>query len=167
MRWTEPDNSKLLLESSGQNLLWLLVRAISSKTDQEVPSWAGFISALGKMPDCLTTIDLINHPITEYKTVQEVLKYSENATHEVLQEYAITTFDLGVCNEAAYPIIWNKPLKILQTYRTNRHISFSSCLSEDGWNRFRQCFDRSWSCYLWIIKGSNVWQKLRKIYTLS
>ena len=105
-----------MLESSGQNLLWLLVRAISSKTDQEVPSWAGFISALGKLPDCLTTIDLINHPITEYKTVQEVLKYSENATHEVVQEYAITTFDLGVCNEAAYPIVWNKPLKILQTY---------------------------------------------------
>ena len=118
VRWTEPDSSKLLLESSGQNLLWLLVRAISSKTDQEVPSWAGLISALGKKPDCLTTIDCYpvnNHPITEYKTVQEVLKYSENATREVGQEYTITTFDLGVCMKA-YPVIWNNP------QRYSRHI---------------------------------------------
>ena len=59
----------------------------------------------------MTTIDyylVINHPITEYKTAQEVLKYSKNATHEVSQEYTITTFDLGVCMKA-YPIILYNP----------------------------------------------------------
>ena len=51
---------------------------------------------------------MINHPITGYKTVREVMKYSENPIHEVSQEYTITTFDLGVCMKA-YPIIWNNP----------------------------------------------------------
>ena len=41
----------------------------------------------------------------DYKTVQECLRYAENATNEVIQQYIIT-FDLGVCMKA-HPIIWN------------------------------------------------------------
>ena len=62
------------------------------------------LSATGEKPKCLTAIDyypVINHPITEYETVQEVLRYSEKATREVGQEYIITTFDLGVCMKAS------------------------------------------------------------------
>ena len=61
------------LESSGPSMLWLLIRILSSKQDQEVPGRAGFLSAAGEKPKCLTTADyypVTNHPITEYKTVQ-------------------------------------------------------------------------------------------------
>ena len=58
-----------------------------------------------------TVIDyypVINHPITDYKAVQECLRVSEEASHEVGQQYVITTFDLGVCMKA-FPLMWNKP----------------------------------------------------------
>ena len=38
----DPDGKKVMLESSGPNMLWLLIRFLTSKTDQEVPGWAGF-----------------------------------------------------------------------------------------------------------------------------
>ena len=88
-----------------------MIRLLSRQKDQEVPDWAGFLSATGEKPKCLTTIDyypVINHPITEYKTVQEVLRYLEEATREVGQENIISTSDLGVCMKA-YLIIWNSP----------------------------------------------------------
>ena len=65
----------------------------------------------GVEPASLTTIDyypVITHAITDYKTVQECLRYAEEATREVNQEYVVTTFDLGVCMKA-YPLIWNQP----------------------------------------------------------
>ena len=61
----------------------------------------------------LTTIDyfpVILHPITEYATVHETLKYAEEATKEVNQKYVITTYDLDV-HMKAFPIIWNEPRK--------------------------------------------------------
>ena len=61
----------------------------------------------------MTTIayyPVIPYPITEYKTVAECLKYSEEATKEVGQKYTITTFDLGVCMKA-YPLLFNDPEK--------------------------------------------------------
>ena len=36
------------------------------------------------------------------------MRYSEEATREIGQEYIITTFDLGVCMKA-YPITWSGP----------------------------------------------------------
>ncbi|MEW8548338.1 MAG: hypothetical protein AB2693_32950, partial [Candidatus Thiodiazotropha sp.] len=60
-----------------------------------------------------TTIDyypVINSPITDYKTVQQCLEYSESATREVGQDYVITSFDLGVCMKA-FPLIWNNPIR--------------------------------------------------------
>ena len=57
--------------------------------EQLVPSVTGFSSITGKKPTNLTTIDyypVINHPITDYQTVQECLKYAEDATGEVGQD---------------------------------------------------------------------------------
>ena len=67
----------------------------------------------GDAPQKLTTIDYfpaIPHPITEYATVQETLKYTEEATKEVNQKNVITTYDWGFCMKA-FPIIWNEPRK--------------------------------------------------------
>ena len=86
---------------------------MSSMKEQEVPSWSGFLSLTGKKPTNLTTIDyypVINHPITDYKTVQECLRYAEQATTDVGQTYVISTFVLGVCMKAL-PLVWNNPTR--------------------------------------------------------
>jgi len=65
---------------------------------EQVHGWAGFVSQTGEAPTKLTTIDyypVINHPITDYKTVQKCLRVAQEATEEVGQSYVITTFDLG------------------------------------------------------------------------
>ena len=83
----------------------------SSTVSQRVPGLAGFVSETGEVPKRLTTIDyypIINHPITDNSTVQECLGVSKNASREVGQKYAVTTFDLAVCMKA-YPIIWKNP----------------------------------------------------------
>ncbi len=57
----------------------------------------------------MTTIGyypVIHHPITDYETVQECLRFAEEGTAEIGQEYTILTFDLGVCMKA-YPLVWN------------------------------------------------------------
>ena len=91
-------------------MLWLLLRCIY-RDDHSVPSLSGFISQTGNTPRQLTHIDyylVIPNPITEYATVQECLRYAEQAIDEVNQEYVFTTFDLGVCMKA-YPLVWNNP----------------------------------------------------------
>ncbi|KAL8594141.1 hypothetical protein ACOMHN_047881 [Nucella lapillus] len=109
---------KEALERSGKtHLLWILARLrCALKSDQDVPGWAGFISLIGEKPERKTTIGyypVINHPITDYKTVQECLKQAEEATHEVGQNYVVTTFDLGACMKA-FPLVWNQPLRYQQ-----------------------------------------------------
>ena len=99
--------------SAVKEMTWLFLRKERSVFGQEVAGWAGFISVTGVKPTKLSTIDyfpVINHPITEYRTVQECLRYAEKATEEVGQTYTVTTFDLGVCMKA-FPIIWNNPGK--------------------------------------------------------
>jgi len=67
------------------------------------------VSLTGDVPSRLTTVEyypIIPHPITDNKSVQECLRYSEEAPKEVGQHYVITTFDLGVCMKA-YPLVWN------------------------------------------------------------
>ena len=94
-------------------MLWILLRNSQTNEGQEVPGWSGFISVTGTIAKSLTSIDyypVINHPITEYRTVQECLRYAEEASKEVGQKYVITTFDLGVCMKA-YPLVWNNPQK--------------------------------------------------------
>ena len=83
----------------------------SLRGQQYVPGWGGFISLLGEKPARKTTLGyypVIKHPITDYRTVKERLRIAEEATHEVGQDYVITTFDLGVCMKA-FPLIRNKP----------------------------------------------------------
>ena len=57
------------------------------------------------------TIDyypIIDHFTTDYSTVKECLRVSKNASREIGQKYAVTTFGLGLCMKA-YPIIWKSP----------------------------------------------------------
>jgi hypothetical protein len=101
-----------MADSLKHHLLWILLR-LKCQAQQEVPSWSGFLSLTGQIPPKLTTVDyypVIASPITDYKTVQECLRYAEEATREVNQEYTITTFDLGVCMKA-YPLVWNNPAR--------------------------------------------------------
>lgn len=101
------ENRNAFIKSQNLYTIWIKLRALYDK--QEVPGWSGFISLLGNVPENLTRLDyypVIPHPITQYSTVQECLRYAQNATAEVGQKYTITTFDLGVIMKA-YPLVWN------------------------------------------------------------
>ena len=108
-----PDSDGSIIEATEKDIVWLFLRKDMTSAGQNVPGWAGFVSVTGSKPIKLTTIDyypVINHPITDYSTVQECLRFAEEATKEVGQTYTITTFDLGVCMKAL-PLIWNDPEK--------------------------------------------------------
>ena len=107
-----PGGSDAFLKSIKRQLLWVLVRKQYS-VPQAIPSFTGFVSQTGVRPEKLTTIayyPVIPYSITEYSTVAECLRYSEEATKEVGQKYAITTFNLGFCMKA-YPLLFNDPEK--------------------------------------------------------
>ena len=107
---TCPGGEEALKRAMRRNFVWVLIRMMRT-VSQDVPGWTGFTSLTDMPPTHLTTIDyypVITQPITDYKTVQECLRYAEEATHEVNQQYVITTFDLGVCMKA-YPLLWNNP----------------------------------------------------------
>ena len=113
VRLTQPEYEDAMSRAMDINCTWCIIRLHSSASEngQVVPAWAGFVSETGKVPNRLTTIDyypVINHPITDYSTVKECLRVSREASKEVGQIYAITTFDLGVCMKA-YPLIWKSP----------------------------------------------------------
>jgi len=106
-----PGAEEAVVLAMKRNFTWVLLRMKSKEPHQDIPGWTGFTSLTGVEPASLTTIDyypVITHAITDYKTVQECLRYAEEATREVNQEYVVTTFDLGVCMKA-YPLIWNQP----------------------------------------------------------
>ena len=108
-----PDSEGSVELSAVKEMTWLFLRKEMSAFGQELAGWVGFVSVMGVQPTKLKTIDyfpVINHPITEYRTVLECLRYAEEATKEVGQTYTVTTFDLGVCMKA-FPIIWNNPIK--------------------------------------------------------
>ena len=97
-----------VLKSMLKYFLWCIWRLHSSTVSQHIPEWAGFISETGQVPKRLTTIDyysIINYLITDYSTVKKCFRVSKNASQEVGQKYAVTTFDLGLSMKA-YPIIW-------------------------------------------------------------
>lgn len=115
------ENDKIYDSSMQEYYAWLICRMVGSDGKQLVPAFGGFISATGSVPLKKSTIDYftpINQPITEYSTVQELLRRSEIATAEVVggangQQYVINTFDLGVCMKAL-PLIWKFPEKYKQ-----------------------------------------------------
>ncbi len=112
-RLVNPQGEVVLSKVIKKQTIWIMLRNKSSKTDQAVPGFGGFISTTGDPPSRLTTLDyypVINQPITDYKTVQECLRYAEEGTKEVGQKYVITTFDLGVCMKA-YPLVWNHTVR--------------------------------------------------------
>ena len=115
--FTHPaENDKVYDDCMQEYYAWLICRMVGSNGKQPVPALGGFISATGNIPTRISTIDYfspINQPITEYSTVQELLRRSEVTTAEVAggeggQQYVINTFDLGVCMKAL-PLIWRYP----------------------------------------------------------
>ena len=48
----------------------------------------------------------LNHPITEYSTVQEVLNISQKGSKDLQQKYTFVTFDLAVA-KMAYSLVWH------------------------------------------------------------
>ena len=53
---------------------------------------------------------MINTPITEYSTIQEIFRLNEEVARKIKCKYNISTFDLGACMKA-YPVVWNNPVK--------------------------------------------------------
>ena len=128
------------------------MRMLCQKTRQEVPRWNGFISLNEEKATNMTTIDyypVIANPITEYKTVQECLKYAEEATNEVNQQYVITTFDLEVCKKA-YPLIWNNPTRYGKPHCPDWNILSGLCLPSNAWGKD----ERIW--YVRHLVGSGI-----------
>ena len=83
----------------------------NSKETQLVLGFGGFTSATGKKLSQKSTIDYfnpINQPFIEYSVMRELLRRSEDATLELGQKYALSTFNLGGCMKAL-PIIWKFP----------------------------------------------------------
>ena len=84
-------------KSTKRQMLCMMTR-FHQYGQQSIPAWSGFVSLTGeKNPYRITIIDyypVIPKPITEYQTVQECLRYSEQATSEGGQEYTITIVDL-------------------------------------------------------------------------
>ena len=65
------------------------------------------------MPDNNTTIDymsVVNHPVTELSTVQELLRLSKIDTDMIGQRYTKCTFDLAIVMKAL-EILWNEKEK--------------------------------------------------------
>ena len=63
---------KLSYSSQLLNNIWVIIISISSLNEQNISSWAGFVSSVGNKPSNLTIIDhylIINHPINDFKTV--------------------------------------------------------------------------------------------------
>ena len=69
--------------------LWLFARILGSySTRQIMPGFGGFISVTGKTPPRKSTINYftpIHQPFTEYSTIKELLKRSQDATMEVVK----------------------------------------------------------------------------------
>ena len=97
-----------VLISPYSTLMQFFSRLISSHGKQEVPGTGGFVSLIGSLPQKKIMIDYyepVYFPITQYRTFEELLKHSEEATKAVGQEYVINLFDLGVCM-MALPLVW-------------------------------------------------------------
>lgn len=107
------ENPTLYAAIKQEYYAWTICRKFGSDGKQPVPALGEFISATGSPPLRKQPLFIyfipIHQPITDYSTVQELLKRSEVATAEVSgeksgQKYVINTFDLGVCMKA-HPLI--------------------------------------------------------------
>ena len=106
------DDQTAFTLSNIQDLVFKFLPSLC-QSQQILPSYSGFISMVSDPPKSLTKIvyyPVTQKPITECSTVQEVLRYSEEASKEVGQPTVITTFDLGVCMKA-YLLIRNSQEK--------------------------------------------------------
>ena len=105
------DDQTAFTLSNIQDLVFKFLPSLC-QSQQILSSYSGFIPMVSDPLKSLTKIvyyPVIQKPITEYSTVQEVLRYSE-ASKEVGQPTVITTFDIGVCMKA-YLLIRNSQEK--------------------------------------------------------
>ena len=95
-------------------LLWKLMRRISSATSQTISSFVGWvILTLGKIDSKKTVITFlppIRQPITEYSTVLECIKQSQELAMASNLTYAHITVDAGAAMKFYY-IVWNNPVE--------------------------------------------------------
>ena len=99
--------------SNTQDLVYKFLHSSLCQSQQILSSYSGFILMINEPPRSLTIVayyPVIQKPITEYSTFQEVLWYSEEASSEVGQSVVIIIFDLEVCMKT-YPVVWNSQEK--------------------------------------------------------
>ena len=94
------------------NFLWVLARYALNEDGQSVPGWNGWLSQRSQRDDTPSIVDYmkpLNQPITDYATVQQILKISQKASKDVEQKFTYITFDLAVA-KMAYCLVWHKQL---------------------------------------------------------
>jgi hypothetical protein len=134
------ENNKVYEKHLKEYQMWVLARVVGSNgIKQVVPGFGGFISATGISPPRKSTIEYmtpIHEPFTEYSSIKELLKRSEEATNEVGQEYTLNTFDLGGCMKAL-PLIWKSP----EVYKKHVVIPgpFHTCMNYMGMITGKKC----------------------------
>lgn len=115
MSTTEVSHHEVEDHARSSDMLWIFVRAFNQKstTHQKTPSWAGWVSLTGgddNASNKQSTVEFlapIFASVTEFATVQHILKLSQAASREVNQMYTFVTFDLAVVMKAL-PIVWEK-----------------------------------------------------------
>ena len=96
------------------DLTWLFCRALMGTSTQTVPAWAGWITLTGGSENKAAKLSQIDYmppiinPITENATVQHILKVSQQASREVVQQYTIVCFDVAVTKKA-YSLVLQQP----------------------------------------------------------
>ena len=74
-------------------------------------TWNG-LTTIFKKPEVLSVVDYmvtLNHPITEYSTVQKVINISQKGSRDMHQKYTFITFDLAVA-KMGYALVWQHQL---------------------------------------------------------
>ena len=111
-QYSSPVSNEELQSSVQIYYTWLFARTVGGQQDlQLVPGFGGFVSATGVKPLRKSTIEYltpIQQPFTEYSSIKELLRQSEEATLKIGQQYVFNTFDLDGCMKAL-PLIWKDP----------------------------------------------------------
>ena len=106
-------NYQVLREDASGNLLWNILRHISSG-NQKVPSFPGWqvlvreIANVATKKTVMTYLLPINAPVNTFSTIFWFLTYLQKLCKEVNMSYVNITLDLGAAMPA-YKVIWNYP----------------------------------------------------------
>ena len=94
------------------NFTWFLTRMEVNEDSDSIPSLNGWLTTIFKRPEVLSVVDdmvPLNHPITEYSTVQKVINISQKGSRDMQQKYTFITFDLAVA-KMGYALVWQHQL---------------------------------------------------------